>query len=172
MIKFFGVAAVALMVAAPAYASDFAGPYVGVGATVDNVNGSGVLEGFGAAGAGATVFGGYDMTIGGTFIGLEGNIDLSTADAAGIKAKWGWGLGGRFGVKINETTGAYVRGGYQRNKIGATGLGSSWGDGLRIGGGVETGVSQNLSLRAEFNHVNYESDLINNQGVVALVFGF
>jgi len=28
-----------------------------------------------------------------------------------------------------------------------------------------------MSLRAEFNHLNYEADIVNNQGVIALVYG-
>jgi outer membrane immunogenic protein len=172
MIKIFGIAAVALICAAPAYAAPFEGAYVGAGATVDNINLSGEAQGFGFAGAGATAFGGYQMKLGGAFIGLEGNIDLNTADAAGIDAKWGWGVGGRVGVVVKDSTGVYVRAGYQRNKIGADGLGSYWGDGVRMGGGIETGLTDQLSLRAEFNHVNYEQDVTNNQGVVALVFGF
>src|SRR3546814_2612472 len=92
------------------------------------------------------------------FAGVEGNIDLNTADALGIEAKWGWGVSGRAGLMVNDSTGVYGRVGYQRNKIGATGVGSAWGDGVRFGGGVETGLTDSAALRVEFNHVNYESE--------------
>ena len=172
MKKFVCAAFMAAVLSSPVFAADFNGPYAGVGATVDNVNGSGALEGIGLSGAGATAFAGYDMPLGGMFVGVEGNIDLNTADVAGVEAKWGWGASIRTGAKLNESTGAYVRAGYQRNKVSVAGFGSGWGDGVRFGGGIETGISEKLSLRAEFNHVNFESDLVNNQGVIALVFGF
>jgi outer membrane immunogenic protein len=111
------------------------------------------------------------MPMGGAFVGIEANADLNTVDALGLEAKWGYGASVRGGFKLNESTGAYARVGYQRTKVSGGGA-SAWGDGVGFGGGIETGVSQNVSLRAEFNHVNYEADLINNQGVVALVFGF
>jgi outer membrane immunogenic protein len=171
MKKFVCAAFVAAVLSTPALAADFSGPYAGIGATVDNVQGSGPLEGFGTNGVGATAFAGYDMALGNTFIGIEANADLNTADVAGIKAKWGWGASVRTGYKLNESTGVYARAGYQRNKVSGGGA-SAWGEGVRLGGGLETGISSNVSLRAEFNHVNYEFNLINNQGVVALVFGF
>src|SRR3546814_2429483 len=48
------------------------------------------------------------------FAGVEGNIDLNTADALGIEAKWGWGVSGRAGLMVNDSTGVYGRVGYQR----------------------------------------------------------
>ncbi|MBB4632540.1 outer membrane beta-barrel protein [Sphingosinicella soli] len=161
----------ALAVVSPASAEMFNGGYAGLGATLDNVNGSGPLEGLGASGAGLTGFVGYDLPLGAAFVGLEGNIDLNTADAAGIEAKWGWGASARVGFKINDATGLYGRVGYQRNKISGGGI-SAWGDGVRFGGGVETAISGNAALRAEFNHVNFEDDVINNQGVVGVLFRF
>src|SRR3546814_3333697 len=68
-----------------------------------------------------TLFRSYDMPLGNAaFAGVEGNIDLNTADALGIEAKWGWGVSGRAGLMVNDSTGVYGRVGYQRNKIGAT----------------------------------------------------
>ncbi|BBE36151.1 hypothetical protein SmB9_38090 [Sphingosinicella microcystinivorans] len=46
----------ALAVVSLASADVFNGAYAGLGATLDNVNGSGSLEGFGASGAGLTGF--------------------------------------------------------------------------------------------------------------------
>ena len=45
-------------------------------------------------------------------------------------------------------------------------------DAVRYGAGLETSVSQNVSLRAEFSQYNFESDVINNQVSVALSYGF
>ncbi|PTQ12166.1 hypothetical protein CLG96_06315 [Sphingomonas oleivorans] len=173
MFKKVLIAAVAVAGAATAaQASDFNGPFIGGGATLDNVNGSGEFEGIGADGVGGTAFLGYDLPLGRAFVGAEANIDLNTADAQGFEAKWGWGVSARAGYRIQDTTGIYGRIGYQRSKVGAEGFGSAWGDGIRFGGGVETGITDSTSLRFELNHVNYESDLKNNQAVVGVVFGF
>lgn len=177
MIRTVLVSALALVAATPAFASDFNGPYAGIGTTSDNVQTSGEYEGLGLSGLGLTGFAGYDMPVGETvFAGIEANVDLNTADVdlgegAEAEAKWGWGVGARLGARLNDSTGLYGRVGYQRNKVSLDGF-SDWGDGIRFGLGLETGLGGNISLRAEFNHVNYEYDLINNQGVVAVVFGF
>ncbi|WP_066561273.1 outer membrane protein [Croceicoccus bisphenolivorans] len=159
--------AAAMAVATSAHANDFDGAYIGAGVTLDNVQGSGDFEGFGVSGPGATIFAGFDMPLGGAFIGVEANADVYTADVAGIDAQWGWGVGARLGTKLNDSTGLYARGGYARGKVEGF-----WGDGLRYGVGVETGVSDSLSLRAEFSQFNYEDDIINNQGSLGLVLGF
>ncbi len=171
MKKFVLASLAALAVVSPASAEVFNGAYAGLGATLDNVNGSGSSEGIGISGAGLTGFAGYDMPLGKAFVGVEGNVDLNTADALGLEAKWGWGLSTRAGFKINDSTGLYGRVGYQRNKLSGGGA-SAWLDGVRFGGGVETAISGNASLRVEFNHVNFEDDLINNQGVVGVLFRF
>ncbi|BBE36152.1 hypothetical protein SmB9_38100 [Sphingosinicella microcystinivorans] len=80
----------------------------------------------------------------------------------------GWGASARAGFKINDATGLYGRSATrqqdQRRRREA------WGDGVRFGGGVETAISDTASLRAEFNHVNFEDDVINNQGVIGVLF--
>jgi outer membrane immunogenic protein len=165
-------AAAAAIVATPAFAADFAGPYVGAGITLDNVQGSGALEGLGFSGVGGTAFGGYNMPLGAsTFAGIEANVDLNTADGAGVEAKWGWGIGARFGYKLNGSTALYARAGYARGKLEILGA-SGWGDGVRYGAGIETSVTERVSLRAEFTQTNYEADIINNQGTLGVVFGF
>lgn len=170
MIKIAAVAAA--IVATPAFAADLAGPYVGGGVTLDNVQGSGASEGLGVSGLGATAFAGYNLPIGAsTFVGVEANIDLNTADTTGFEAKWGWGLGARFGYQLNDSTALYARAGYARSKVEVLGV-SGWGDGVRYGAGVETSVTGNVSLRAEFTQTNYEADIINNQGTLGIVFGF
>lgn len=172
IIKLAAACAVAAVVASPAYAGDFSGPYVGAGVTLDNVQGTGALDGIGFSGVGGTAFAGYNMTLGNSFFaGVEANADVYSADAFGIKAKWGWGVGGRLGVKVNPSTALYARAGYARAKLSAGGF-SDWGDGVRYGLGVETGVGETVAVRAEFTQTNYEGDLANNQGALSLVVGF
>lgn len=171
--KKFVVACVvsAVAFASPAVAAPLQGAYAGIGASLDNFQGSGALEGIGTNGVGGTLVAGYDLPLGQVFAGVEGNLDLNTADALGIDAKWGWGLSTRIGTMLSESTAVYGRVGYQRNKANTL-ESSHWFDGARFGAGVETVLSGNSSLRVEFNHVNYEKDLINNQAVVGVVFRF
>lgn len=170
----FVVAAVSAVVAvaAPASARDFNGGYAGVAATLDNIQGSGSAEGIGFSGVGVSGFAGYDVPVStNVFVGVEGNIDVNTADAFGIDAKWGWGVSGRLGTNLNDSTGLYARVGYARNKLNAGGT-KLWLDGVRYGAGVETRLTDSLSLRAEFSQFNFEQSLINNQGTIGVVFGF
>lgn len=172
--KFYVLAAAvsAVVAVAPASARDFNGGYAGVALALDNFQGSGSAEGIGFSGVGASGFAGYDVPLStNVFAGVEANIDVNTADVDGlIDAKWGWGVSGRLGTKLNDSTGLYARVGYAREKLSAGG--SSWFDGVRYGAGIETAVTENVSVRAEFSQFNYESDLINNQGTLGVVFSF
>lgn len=165
-------AAVIAAISAPAAAREFNGAYAGAALALDNVQGSGDAEGVGFSGVGVSGFAGYDVPLGtSAFAGIEGNIDVNTADAAGLEAKWGWGVSGRLGAKVNDSTGLYARVGYARQKIGALGD-SYWLDGVRYGAGVETSLTDQVALRAEFSQFNYEDDIINNQGTIGLVLSF
>lgn len=171
MKKLLVAAAFAALSVAPAHAQ-FAGPYVGAAATMDNVHLTGDFEGFGVTGIGGTAFAGYDVNFGSTFAGVEANIDLNTADVEDVaEAKWGWGVSGRFGFTVNKSTGVYGRVGYQRNKVEVLGF-SDWGDGVRFGGGVETAIATKAALRFEFSHVDYEQDVANNQVQAGVLFRF
>ncbi|NML95126.1 outer membrane protein [Novosphingobium olei] len=175
MKSIFLAASAALVVASPVAAREFNGPYVGAGATLDNVQGSGPAEGLGANGVGGTVFAGYDIAMGKTFAGLEANADIYSADVdlggATAKADWGWGIGGRVGYKLNEGTALYGRLGYARARASAGGF-HEWADGVRYGAGIETSLSSKVSLRAELSQFNYEQDVINNQVSLSLAYGF
>src|SRR3546814_14957770 len=92
--------------------AQIAGPYIGVLATVDNINGSGDAEGFGATGAGAYGVAGYNMVSNNLFGGLEANIHLNTQDVGTEEHSWGWGVGGRAGVMLNDSLSHYGRAGY------------------------------------------------------------
>ena len=170
---FAAAVSAAAVVAAPASARDFNGGYAGAALALDNFQSSGDVEGVGFSGVGASAFAGYDVPVSTTvFVGVEGNIDVHSADLGDVlEAKWGWGVSGRLGTKVNDSTGLYARVGYARAKIGDD-VDSFWLDGVRYGAGLETRVTDSLSLRAEFSQTNYEDNLINNQGTIGVVFGF
>jgi len=169
-------AASAIAFAAPASAEVLSGPHAGVAMTVDNIQGSGSFEGAGFSGVGVTGFAGYDAPLAGNvFAGVEANVDGYTADAQGLDAKWGWGVSGRLGTKLNDSTGIYARVGYTRAKIGYDDGDMNlhqWLDGVRYGAGLETKVTDSVALRAEFTQINYEKNLINNQVQFGVVYGF
>ena len=156
-------AAVAAVASAPAFAAN-SGPYIGVGVTDDNVAGGGDLEGSGINGVGGTVFAGYDMPLSeNTFVGVEANFDLASAKY-GDDATYSeevdnmWGATARLGVNLNDGVALYGRVGYQRGRASVTLLNekvSESRDGLRFGGGIEAAVSEQVSVRAEYNRTHY-----------------
>jgi len=182
-------AAAALSVALPAYAAGQSGPYVGAGVTYDNVSGTQSIEGLGISGLGGTVFAGYNFVYGGnTFVGLEANFDLASADAGdktnGFKADNQFGASARLGYNLNPAAAFYGKVGYQRGRA-STYVGgaktSASRDGLLLGAGLEADVTQHVAVRVEFNHTNFYRDkavdpantgIANNQATVGLLFGF
>jgi len=168
-------AAAFAVVATPVAARDFTGPYIGAGANLDNVQTSGDIEGIGFSGIGGTAFVGTNVRMtDNIFVGAEANVDGYTADvdSADVNANWGWGVSARAGFTLNDSTALYVRGGYARARASVGGAGSDWADGARYGVGVETGLTEKVTLRAEFSQFNFESDLINNQVGLALSYNF
>lgn len=182
----------ALVVATPALAAN-SGPYFGVGVTHDNVATGGDLEGAGINGIGGTVFAGYDLPLSAnTFFGVEANFDLASAKAGSaddrLEIDHAFGATARLGYNLNDNTALYGRIGYQRGRgteiVDAERFSTSL-DGLRLGAGLETAVTDRISLRAEYNHTHYsfsdelEADLApakaglnNNQFSIAVSYGF
>jgi opacity protein-like surface antigen len=190
MRKFIAAAAVAAtFVAAPAFAAAEPGVYLGLGATYDNVVGTQSAEGLGVSGLGGTVFAGYNLPLGNNvFTGIEGNFDLSTADAGdqtnGAKAVHQYGATARLGYNLSNGAAAYVRAGYQRGRaaeyIGGTRFAASR-DGLLLGAGVEANLTEKVALRVGFDHTIFYRDkavdpagfgLANNKATFGVIYGF
>jgi outer membrane immunogenic protein len=179
------LATAATVVATPAFAAAEPGPYVGVGVTVDNFNGTGNAQGIGFDGVGGTAVAGYNLPIGEkAFAGLEGNFDLSSADAGNTKADYSFGASARLGYHISQGAALYGKVGYQRGRLTldrdlATEFHESR-DGLRLGGGIEANLTGRTAVRVEYNHTHYyradtdpvDTGLSNNQATVGLIFGF
>lgn len=193
MRKFAITAAIAAaVVSAPAFAAK-SGPYLGSGVTHDSFATGGDIEGVGFDGVGATVFAGYDLAVSeSTFVGVEANFDLSSAKAGDdtdyVKLNHQFGLSARAGLNLNDSTALYGRLGFQRARgtvVDGADKVSESRNGVRFGGGVETLVSGNIKLRAEYNRSHYsltdaeEAELApleggynNNQFLLGAVFGF
>lgn len=169
------IAAVAATIAAvPAMAAE-AGPYVGVGVTLDNYGTTGGNEGLGMSGVGGTVYGGYNMPLTPkVWAGVEANFDIASADADyggyKVKADHSYGIAGRLGYNVSDSTAVYGKVGYQRGRLTDTdGIDKSRSnrDGLRLGGGVETALTEKVGLRLEYNHTHYyaDKDAVNQSGI-------
>lgn len=182
----------ALAVASPALAAN-SGPYFGVGVTHDNVATGGDLEGLGINGIGGTAFAGYDIAVSDkAFFGIEANFDLASAKAGDadqrLEIDHAFGATARLGYHLNDSTALYGRVGYQRGRGTEIVEGQRFStslDGLRLGGGLETAVTERVSLRAEYNRTHYsfsneveaelapaKGGLNNNQFSVAVSYGF
>lgn len=126
---------------------------------------------------------GYDVQRGGILIGIDGEIDGSTAkDCVGsataadprLCAKAGRDLyvGGRVGTLLGARTLLYAKAGYTNARYslgdnnGTTNVGGSKNfDGLRVGGGLEYALTRNAFVNAEYRYSNYQDGLSRNQVV-------
>lgn len=106
-----------------------------------------------------------------TFMGINDSHNNNIDYATGV-SKWeigdSWGIGGRLGFLASDSALLYVLGGYTEAKIKSeSGLTSdnnnfaisfsdeAWEDGWFIGGGVETLLTDNISLKAEYRYADF-----------------
>lgn len=175
-----------LAVASPALAETFSGPYLGIEIGLDNyetklpgVNGvsqNGVVGG---------VYAGYDIPLSSSiFAGVEANASLSDAkstvddgtDVFRLKSKESFGASARLGAMLNDSTGVYGRVGWVNTKFKASvngvGAGSDNDDALALGGGIETRVGSNASVRLEYTYADYSDSVSNNQIKAGVAYRF
>jgi len=124
------------------------------------------------------------------------NTDGSATSSSSTKVSvdGSWGVSVLPGLKVNDSTLAYVRLGYNQAKLKASetltvgtlapfnGSRSKWQGGFNYGVGMESAVYQNVSLRGEFSHTNYSSftnsatgtkvSPSDNQYMVGLIYHF
>lgn len=169
--------------AGAAQAADLSGSYIGGAIAADSFKAAygNDFDGLGAHGVGFSVFAGHDFAVATkSFVGVEANLDLSTAKSTvdegaysmELKYTWSWGVGARAGFAVNDSSTVYARAGYQRTRLKIEEAGAGWADGLRLGVGGETAIAANTKLRLEYNYVNYEAGVTNNQAVLGVAFGF
>lgn len=142
--------------------------------SADGISGNGFAGG---------VHAGYDYLMGGSvFFGVEANANLSGASmsvsyddgfdefGAKVEAQEGFGLSGRLGYKVADQTGIYARAGWQTTKfkLSASENGSTlfsdsdWQDAFVYGGGIETALGANATVRVEYLNEDYGSAGINS----------
>ena len=156
MKKFMIATAVALgLSAAPAMASDFAGPRFEVTAGADDVTG-GVDPTDITYGAAL----GYDLQFGKVVLGAE-------ATAANVFDRADLGAAARLGYVLNENVLAYTRVGYSNLDLGARSA-----DGLTVGGGLEVNVAGPVFAKAEYRYTDFEGGLGRHGGLVGVGIRF
>jgi len=149
--------------AGPAYAP-FDGFYVGgeVGGvnSKTSVDSSDKLYGQGVTGA---LFAGYGVTYNSIYFGAEANGSLSSLKTTfgddDLKRQYGFGVAGRLGYVVAPATLAYGVVGWERGKFelkAADVTDSQWLDGIRLGLGLEHKLTQNVSVRGEFDYTNWQ----------------
>jgi outer membrane immunogenic protein len=174
--------------AEPAWRGFYIGAGVGAGAVVHDVGisaggiGSANFDGIGGEGVLGTVIVGYDFmvarnVVGGIFAdfdfsGLSTDLNAAGLLNASIDHQHSWSIGGRLGVLTTPTTLWYATGGYTRasfdlsGSIGGTPFSVDLPDfnGFFIGGGVESQLRGNWSLRAEYRFTQFDSETVFSGG--------
>jgi outer membrane immunogenic protein len=163
------------LVAAPAFAAPFQGPYVGVEAGVNHddigrANGVAVDHGKSAFTGGAIA--GYDYKLTPrVVIGAEASIDAGIHDAihgdvdgtpASIDPQRQINVTGRAGYMVGKKTLVYARAGYANVRVRTTTIGqqaeaisrSSDLNGWTLGGGTERALTSNVSARVEYRYTD------------------
>ena len=161
---------------------NWTGFYLGVagaaGAAVTELSqGGGSLDGIGGEGVRGEISAGYDYDFGSFVAGImvdahygngksELNLNLGGPSINfDAKADYGFDILARAGMKVNESTLAYVLGGYSWQNFeveaSATGQGSAtvaeWDvNGFTIGGGLETAVTSNVTVGFEYRYTQFE----------------
>lgn len=173
--------------AAPAYSwtGFYVGGALGAGAITDEIKlGGGLasINGLGGEGAFGEVSVGYDhefngiwvagLQIGGRYSGMTTVLGASPTGKYEGKADYGFDVLARVGAKVNDSTLAYVLGGYSWQHVEeemSAGLLSETRDwsvgGFSVGGGLETAVSSNVSVNLEYRYSKFEGQDYDSGGM-------
>jgi outer membrane immunogenic protein len=163
-------------------ANTWTGFYVGAGVTgnfvdhvLSNPSGSTVFDGLAAQGVGGSFFGGVNYQVQRIVFGVEGNFDLSNADTSLIASddevrlalNHTWGVTARGGVLATPQTLIYGKVGYGGAEFEAKGTIVSTknattysSEGMIAGGGIETRIWENFTIRAEYSWLGLDSKTI------------
>lgn len=142
------------------------------------------LKGIGSEGIFGEASVGYDHDFGNwvggilldaRYSGIESKADLDDVLGltAKVKADYGFDVLGRIGMKVNESTLAYVLGGYSWQHFKASisdGRDSEsidWdSSGFSVGGGLETAVSTNATVGLEYRYSRYAKEDFDTDGLL------
>lgn len=113
------------------------------------------------------------LMVDGSLSGITTNLDLGPVEL-NVDAEYGFDVLGRIGYKTNETTLAYVIGGYswQHFDINASAGGSTeslleWdASGFSVGGGIESAVSDKVTANLEYRYSQFETEDFDTDGFI------
>jgi outer membrane immunogenic protein len=130
------------------------------------------FDGIASTGVVGTVEVGYDRQMGNFVAGLYFNYDFGDNVATTLKTGVvevsiaqtdSWSAGGRLGYLVNPSTLAYALGGYTQSRFELQGItipgfssGRDFG-GWTVGGGLETKLAANWTLKGEYRYTEFES---------------
>lgn len=182
MLKKLSIAIVCGLLASTAQASDFNGFYVGGSIGDDSTHydlsdsGAGPLAGvvftddLGSNGTTGGIFAGYGRRLGNFYLGAEAEGDLIDSTATTtltipgasvnttLKHDYDYGAAVRAGVFPMDNTLLYGKAGVMWGRFEDTSVNFSQTlAGLQLGTGVETALNSNLTLRADWTYISYES---------------
>jgi outer membrane immunogenic protein len=122
---------------------------------------------------------GYDVPLGGNFVaGVEtgisfSNVDHTFSDATTsyvMHARRDIEISGRLGARLGDNALLYGKAGYTNLQLGAdtsaggaTTLQRANLDGLRLGAGVELGITRAAYLKTEYRYSNYQDGVSKNE---------
>lgn len=167
----------------PSFSGGYVGAQAGYG-TLETVNvgprqaGSVLNADRGGHGANVGIYGGYGLMLGDFFIGAE--LDGGVSDAGwqiardptgrtySVEKDESFGASARLGYVLPYGTLIYARGGIVRTTFNTKyAFGGSSVDqdntlnGLRVGGGIETPLTDQLFLRFDYTHTSYDAYSVN-----------
>ncbi len=173
---------------APAYSwTGFSvGLAAGAGAVVHEleipVAGDASFNGIGGEGIFGEASIGYDhdfgnwvggVQVGASYSGLSTELEIGPFGDASVDAEYGFDVLARVGYKATETTLAYVIGGYsyQHFNVEASAIGDivDWdANGFSVGGGLETAVTDKMTVGIEYRYSQFEGEDFGFDGLVDL----
>lgn len=167
--------------AAPAWTGLYLGAGVGGGVLEFDAGADGNGDGGGVLG---TVVLGYDYKLGSRWVaGVFGDFDFSgisaNVDTANgpfdVDHHFSWSVGGRLGALVTPTTLLYGTGGYTQAEFEANNITDN-ADGFFVGGGVETVLRDNWTLKLEYRFQDFGdndgADLSMHTGRAVLSYRF
>ncbi len=184
------------LVSTASMAGNFAGPEAGVSVTmngasflIDNKSSNNYDGNYGQQSIGLKLHGGYGFDMGNdtvVLVGLDYNpteIKSGSLDQVTAKIKNSWSLSVAPGMKLNDSSLAYVKLSYEAGKFIAKSTTSSSEEsisGFGYGVGLRTEINKTTFLETEVKQVNYKkftndgSDITNSStvGSIGLVFKF
>jgi outer membrane immunogenic protein len=161
----------------------YVGGALGAGAVVHDISvfgGAADFDGLGGEGVFGELNAGYDHDFGSFVAGVMVDARLSGIESTlefgpveiDAKADYGFDLLVRGGMKLSESTLAYVIGGYSWQNFeieGNSGIGSivEWdSSGFSVGGGLEAAVTDNMTVGIEYRYSQFDSEDFDTGGFI------